>query len=230
MNLFIYSDESGVFDAAHNDYYVFGGLIFMSEEDIGNASRKYIAVENTLRENGICNGNEIKAAVVSAKHKRKLYNSLKEYHKFAVVIREKDLNANIFMDKKSKQRFLDYAYKRAVKNGISYLMDSGFFGKSDIEKLSFFIDEHTTATNGRYELKEALDGELSIGTFNYSYNHFYPPIFSNRPIIKLKFCDSKSKTLVRAADIVANKVWHMALSNQLAALSAMDNIVFMILP
>lgn len=30
MELFIYSDESGVFDSVHNDYYVYGGLILVN--------------------------------------------------------------------------------------------------------------------------------------------------------------------------------------------------------
>ena len=33
MNLFVYSDESGVFDHKHNDLFVFGGLVFLSKED-----------------------------------------------------------------------------------------------------------------------------------------------------------------------------------------------------
>ena len=35
MDLFIYSDESGVFDKEHNEIYVYGGLIFLgSLQDI----------------------------------------------------------------------------------------------------------------------------------------------------------------------------------------------------
>lgn len=33
MNLFIYSDESGVFDNNHNDYFVFGGIICFGKEE-----------------------------------------------------------------------------------------------------------------------------------------------------------------------------------------------------
>jgi hypothetical protein len=29
------------------------------------------------------------------------------------------------------------------------------------------MDEHTTATDGRYELREALEMELKIGPYNY---------------------------------------------------------------
>lgn len=31
MDIFVYSDESGVFDVKHNDYFVFGGLILLGK-------------------------------------------------------------------------------------------------------------------------------------------------------------------------------------------------------
>lgn len=37
MNLYIYSDESGVFDNKHEKYFVFGGLIFLSKFEKDNA-------------------------------------------------------------------------------------------------------------------------------------------------------------------------------------------------
>ena len=49
MDLYIYSDESGVFDREHNDFYVFGGVIFLGKEERDIASRKYIAAENVAR-------------------------------------------------------------------------------------------------------------------------------------------------------------------------------------
>ena len=49
MDLFIYSDESGVFDKEHNEIFVFGGLIFLGKEEKDNYARKYIAAENVLR-------------------------------------------------------------------------------------------------------------------------------------------------------------------------------------
>lgn len=49
MNIYIYSDESGVFDYLHNDIFVFGGLIFLSKEEKDIASRKYIHAESKIR-------------------------------------------------------------------------------------------------------------------------------------------------------------------------------------
>lgn len=45
MNIYVYSDESGVFDKEHNDYFVFGGRILLGTEDKENWSRKYFSVE-----------------------------------------------------------------------------------------------------------------------------------------------------------------------------------------
>ena len=40
MNLYIYSDESGVFDKAHNNYFVFGGIICIDNNEKEMLSRK----------------------------------------------------------------------------------------------------------------------------------------------------------------------------------------------
>ena len=49
MDIFIYSDESGVFDKKHNDFFVFGGLMFLSKDDKDNFNRKYLNAEKTVR-------------------------------------------------------------------------------------------------------------------------------------------------------------------------------------
>ena len=41
MNLFIYSDESGVFDNVHNEYFVFGGLTLLGKESKEDWNRLY---------------------------------------------------------------------------------------------------------------------------------------------------------------------------------------------
>lgn len=80
----------------------------------------------------------------------------------------------------------------------------------DVEQIFFFVDEHSTATNGRYELQEALAQEFKHGTHNYNYSCFYPPIFPALNGISVQFCNSATKTLIRSADIVANKLYYLA--------------------
>ena len=214
MNIFIYSDESGVFDQIHHENFVFGGLMFFSKDERDIWSRKYISAEKAIRmSNHVSKDKEIKATTINNKAKSKLYRSLNKTEKFGIIIRQKKLSDRIFDSKKSKQSYLDWAYKMAVKNKFLELHKKGLINLDEIENLYFFVDEHTTATNGLYELRESLEQEFKYGTFNYKWTTFHPPIFKNLKIVEVKYCDSSTKTLVRAADIVANHIYHLANEN-----------------
>lgn len=41
MDIFVYSDESGVFDVDHNDIFVFGGIILLGKGAKDDCARKY---------------------------------------------------------------------------------------------------------------------------------------------------------------------------------------------
>ena len=114
MNLYIYSDESGVFDKVHNDIYVYGGVLFLSKEDKDINARKYKHVEKVIRESkGYDKNIELKACILENKEKSKIYRSLNKCIKFGVIVNQKNIRDEIFSNKKSKQRYLDYAYKMA---------------------------------------------------------------------------------------------------------------------
>ena len=70
-------------------------------------------------------------------------------------------------------------------------------------------------TNGRYELRESLIQELKTGTFNWNYASFFPPILPTLTDVRLEMRDSKLDPLIRAADIVANRVYFKARTNDL---------------
>lgn len=211
MNIFIYSDESGVFDVKHNNYYVFGGLIILGKKEQGKWSNAYISAENALRRRlNVSRDVEIKAATISNRDKTKLYRALNQCYKFGGIVNQKDVHTRIFESKKDKQRYLDYVYKLSIKNALKEMMERHIINVSEIDRLYFFVDEHTTATNGKYELKEALERELICGTYNYHWNHFYEPLMPGVQSLELKYCNSASTTLVRAADIVANRLYYIA--------------------
>lgn len=214
MNVYIYSDESGVLDKAHNRYFVFGGLMFLSKEDADTASRKYIAAERMIRNiESAPNDSEIKASVISNKSKAKLYRSLNNEEKFGIVISQEELHDQLFEDKKGKQRYLDWAYKMAVKNKFESMIRRGIIIAEEVEGLYFFIDEHTTATNGLYELRESLEQEFKFGMYKPEYNTYHEPIFSELMHVSVEYCNSKTKTLVRAADIISNHIFYEANAN-----------------
>lgn len=223
MEIFVYSDESGVLDKVHNKYFVFGGMVFLSKIDKDIMSRKYLAAERVIRSSRkFKKSDELKASFLSNKDKGKLYRSLNHVEKFGIVVRQDNLNDNLFANKKTKQRYLDWAYKYAVKLKFAELISQNKIIPSAVKRIHFFIDEHTTATDGKYELKESLEQEFKYGTFNYEYQTFHPPLFDPSVVIDLNFCNSSTTTLVRASDIVANKLYYHANSNTIDKLNTCD--------
>ena len=86
MDLFVYSDESGVFDYKHNKIFTFGGLIFIGKEQKDIATRKFLHAERCLRQFGThsCN-EELKACKITTKEKNKLFRSLNNFYKFSFL-------------------------------------------------------------------------------------------------------------------------------------------------
>lgn len=214
MDLFIYSDESGVFDKVHNEIFVYGGLIFLGKKDKDTFSRKYSVAEKAIRTGKYDIDTELKACVISNKEKGKLYRSLNGAIRFGIIINQANVLDRIFQSKKDKQRYLDYAYKIGLKKAFQKLINEGKISANDINNIHIYNDEHNTATNGCYELREGLEQELKLGTYNQTYNKFFPPVFTGMNGVHLEFCDSSKFTLIRAADIVANRIYYMALNRK----------------
>lgn len=227
MKIFIHVDESGVFDVAHNDYYIYGGVIVFSREKAEVCARKYSAAENAIRHKHP-KGMELKACQISNSDKNKLFRSLNQYCKFGVVINQNDLMARIFKSKKDKQRYLDYALKIGLKRAFEQLIEKHPRIKSEAEMIIVNADEHTTATNGRYELREGLLSEFKNGTYNMKYDKFYAPVFDRLKDVHVNYCDSEKKTLVRCADIVANKIYHSATRGK--RMDEIPNLILTYLP
>lgn len=231
MEIWVYSDESGVFNKKHNDYYVYSGLVFLSDEERQVCSRKYSAAEKIIRTRASIDKNvEIKAATISNPDKNKLFRSLNQYYKFAVIIKQQSVFDNIFTHKKIKQRYLDYTYKMAVKNIFNQLIKDNVIVPSAVSKISVYVDQHTSATDGIYELHENLEEEFKYGTYNQTWSKFFPPIFVNLNSVQVQQCNSEKKILIRAADIVANRVYHLALENNIAKLNDIPNLYYIIQP
>lgn len=225
MNIYVYSDESGVMDKTHNKYFIFGGLVFLSKDEKDAAGRRYIAAEKNVRRGGGYDKSvEIKASTIKAEEKRRLYRRLKDYYKFGVVIDQKLILDTIMSNKKSKQRYLDFAYKIGVKRLFQALITENVIKPDEVKNIYFYVDEHTTATNGVYELRETLEEEFKNGIHNWNFSTFYPPIFPKMESVQLNYRNSETVALVRAADIVANRIYHDILSNvQFAPFNTSDD-------
>lgn len=211
MDIYIYTDESGVFDRDHNQYFVYGGILFLSFEEKEIFTRKYIHAEQSLRKTGKYKGiSELKATHIDNKDKGKLYRSTNQCYRFGTVINENKLLLQAFESKKTKQRYLDYAFKIGLKRYLEYLIKTNNIDKNNEINLYLYCDQHSTATNGYYDLQESIFKELRDGIYNYRYNTFYEPILPKLNNMSVKYCDSINTTLIRSADIIANRIYYFA--------------------
>ena len=217
MEIFVYSDESGTFDCYHSRLFVFGGVAYLSSETMQSSLRRYRAVETAVRSlSGLPEPLELKAVLLSPENRKRLFRVTNREFRFGVIIEIPNLRIRPYIanDKKARQRYMDFAYKIAVKRFFQTLIRDGAIVPDQVSSVHFFVDQHTTATNGRYELREGLEQELIRGTINFEYQTRYPPLFPKASSVTLKYSDSKHVPLIRAADIVANRIYHLAVSQQ----------------
>ena len=202
--VYVYSDESGVFDKVHKDYFIYAGIAVIGQDKASILARSYLNAEKNLRKsNKYKELPELKASKLENDAKRKLYRIIKNYYKFIVVVDLKRLKNECFENRLSQQRYLDYAYKRGLKNLIRNMAQRGELTLTDEFEIKCYIDEHNIATNGKYNLSNSIYTEFKRG--------LYFPDFDIKPIatglldVTTTYCNSEINTLVRASDILANR-------------------------
>lgn len=202
--VYVYSDESGVFDKFHKDYFVYAGIAVIGQDNVSILARSYLNAEKNLRKS--CKYKELpelKASKLENDAKRKLYRIIKDCYKFIVVVRLKELQDERFCNRLSQQRYLDYAYKRGLKNLLRNMAKNGELDLSQEFEIRCYIDEHNIATNGRYDLCSSIYTEFKRGL--YLPNFEIKPIATGLRDVSTTYCNSETNTLVRASDILANR-------------------------
>lgn len=205
----IYLDDSGVFTTGNNSkFFVYGGYSFTNDTDRLTAKSLYKKRVNEIRKSlGYTNGNELKAAILSAKHKRSLFEVMKKYNSVDVAVNLGSVYPNILENKLAVHRYKDYVLKRLVKAEVERLISSGEIDPYKPAELKVYIDQQHTSTDGYYTLAESISEELNHGINNFNYGMFYPPIFKAPVKLHISFCDSAHDYLIQASDILANRVF-----------------------
>ncbi|MDG3180609.1 DUF3800 domain-containing protein [Streptococcus suis] len=223
----IFIDDSGVFHSNHN-YFVYAGFCFITEEDRLSAKKRYRSLNTKIKKAKAIEG-ELKASSIERKHKNSLFKVLKDEISFSVSVNLSNVQTNVMMDKKSRQRFKDYALKRVVKNLFKKLIVQGLISKTDDIELFVNIDQQGFATNGLYGLGDGILEELKYGITNFNYGTFYPPILEGKFIVHTKSCVSENDYLIQAADILANRILN-SYEKQMSELRDIPNHTFLNLP
>lgn len=210
VDMFVYSDESGVFDYKHGRYFVYGGLVFTDKLQRDEAIRRYRAAEKAFRKKPIYkNMPELKASLLKPDDRRDLFKLTSGYDRFVFVVNMNSLDKRrIFCDKQSKNRYMDWMYKVGLKKVFQRLIARGSIIAGDQMTIHCFVDEHSTATNGLYDLRKAIYQEFHEGTSNLRYEMFHNPILKESELdVRVKYVNSECEELIRAADIIANRAY-----------------------
>ena len=207
QEVIFFFDDSGVLHKNEpSGYFIYAGYVFTERNTLESAKRKYINANKKLKK-ALGRTDELKAANLDAKHKRSLFNSVREYDSVAVVVDISRVYDHILADKKSICRYKDYVLKRCVKNKLKRLIADGIISKDEEIKISIYIDEQLTATNGYYDLRDSIMEELQYGIANFDYGIRHPHLFDANVIVNIQYCDSSSNYLIQASDILANRIW-----------------------
>lgn len=207
QEVIFFFDDSGVLHKNElSGYFVYAGYVFTNKKDLDSAKRKYINANKKLKK-ALKRTDELKAATLETKHKRSLYNSVKEYDSVAVVVDISRLYDYVLADKKSICRYKDYILKRCIKNKLKKMITDGVISKNENIKISIYIDEQLTATNGYYDLRDSIKEELQHGIVNFDYGVKHTHVFDSEVEAIIHYCDSNTNYMIQASDILANRIW-----------------------
>lgn len=203
----IYIDDSGVFTLGNKStVFVYGGFSFTNDKSRLTAKSVYRKRVNEIKAKLGVNG-ELKAAMLSAKHKRALFESVKQYNSLDCVVDLTKVYASILENKLSIHRYKDYVLKRLVKAEVERLISASEIDPFKPAQLKVYIDQQHTSTDGYYTLSESISEELNHGIHNFDYGMFHPPLFKAPVTVSISFCDSAHHYLIQASDILANRVF-----------------------
>ena len=223
----IFIDDSGVFHSNHN-FFVYAGFCFISDEDKLSAKKRYRSLNTKIKNANSIEG-ELKASNIDRKHKNALFKVLRNEISFSVMVDLSRVQSHVMLNKKSRQRFKDYALKRVVKNLFKKLLNQGLIDKGENIELFVNIDQQGFATNGLYGLGDGILEELKYGITNFNYGTFYPPILEGEFKVHTKSCVSENDYLIQAADILANRIW-ASYEKRIFELRDISNHTFLTLP
>ncbi|MBN3534448.1 DUF3800 domain-containing protein [Mycoplasma procyoni] len=216
MNFFIYSDESGVLDTK-NKYFIFSLIVF---KDLNQRSKiKTLFKDREKRFKKIIfsdeDTTELKGSLLRENQQLQIMSLLKDVDKICVKVNVEMIYDSIMSNKKSKRRYLDFAFKSGLRSYFEELIFKKEISQTGQYNFYFFVDQHTTSTNGIYDLKETIENDFFSGIFSQSSKSWFtPPLFDKKGNITVQYCDSKNNSYIRMADILANYMFRKINKNQ----------------
>lgn len=208
--VFIYVDDSGVLhEHAKNRYFIYAGYVFLDKKTKNDARRKYIALNKEIKKANekYLELEELKASKIDRKHKYSLFKVLKNYESLSISVDIESIYDGILSNSRSIIRYKDFAMKKMIKEKFKILISEGKIDPDEDIELIIHIDNQNIATNGYYNLRESIIEEFKYGIYNYDYGKLHKNIINGNMNVCVEYCDSKTETLIQAADILANRIF-----------------------
>lgn len=205
--IYIYADDSGVFDIKDSQYFIYAGYIFVGQDQVRKYRTRYKNMVDRVRtELGWSHDIELKAAYLKAKHKKALGSAMTGAQSFSLAVDMSRVYSNILESKMNKQRYKDYVLKRAIKSKLVKILSERGISKDEPIRLIIKIDEQPVSSSGVKELEGSITKEFRYGRLDGN-GRPEDPILNKGSEITLDYMDSKEDYLVQASDILANKIW-----------------------
>ena len=239
QKIYINMDDSGVLHQ-NDSYCVYGGIVFIGKERRDKFIRQYKSILNGIKCEYCPNKKkncphkcpEIKHSNIYPYHKRRLYNLIKKYITFAIVINNHKVNENIMNSKSSRGRFRDYCQRRIIKEILQNMLTKKLIDPYKPIELVIRIDQQGTSTDTNRAFTYDIQHELTDGIYNLNYDLVYPKIIYAKLKIDLKYVVSNNHVCIQASDLIAGKVRSILLSNtkqidKRKELEVIDNLLFL---
>ena len=111
----------------------------------------------------------------------------------------------------------------AAKGSISF---------DDPAEFDIILDERTAATNGEYNLAESILHEMRGEICNININTLmtFAPVLPAAKKVSVRYGNSAKEPLLRAADVLANRILHECRHGNICNLMGKNNLFTLSLP
>lgn len=221
QQIFINMDDSRVLHY-NEEICVYGGIAFISKKSKEDFERKYKSILKDINCSYCrkckekCNHKcpEIKDTNIKNKHKRRIFNLIKQEYCYAIIINNKKVEESIMNNKKSRGRYRDYAQRILIKRIIEKLIKEEKVNPNKNIELIIRIDQQATSTDTNRKFIKDIEKELTKGFNNYKCNVRYKPIIFGDLEIDLKYVESHKHIVIQASDFIAGETRKAVICNK----------------
>lgn len=212
--VYISLDDSGKLSPKEK-YLVYGGLYFTDRLELEKFKREYKSIRNDIwKKDCYKDVNELKGHTLKNKDRLRLLRFINRFNKLALVVDNSEIEKNeILINKDAKGRYRDYAIKLLIKELFKKLISENRLDYKKKVVLIINMDQESSKSNGKYNLKDGIIEELTKGIVNFNYSFKTKPILFGGLDIRIYSQNSKESIVIQASDLVANYVWRNRINN-----------------